>query len=111
MASFSLLTRSNELYSYSLVCAITATSAVDQGEAADALMVLLARDRVQFVQEPLFGLEHFDELHHAAVGDVEFSVEVIGAGVGSRCPVLGQRLNVDAAGQFRLRPVIWGRRA
>ena len=67
---------------------------VDEGEAR-GLDGLLPGDGVQLVQEALFGLEHLDELDDAAVGDVQFAVEVVGARVGLGA-VLGQGLDVDA---------------
>ena len=73
--------------------------AVDEGEAT-GLDGLLSGDGVEFVKEPLFGLQHLDELHDAAVGDIEFSVEVVGTGIGL-LPKFGERLNIDAAGEFR----------
>src|SRR5262245_13254768 len=53
---------------------------VDQGEPA-GLDVLLLRKRQQRIEELFVDLQDFDELHHAAVGDVKLSVEPIGARV------------------------------
>src|SRR5260221_4833166 len=51
---------------------------IDHGEAA-RLDILLLREREQHIEELLVGLEHLDEFHHAAVGDVELAIESVGA--------------------------------
>ena len=71
---------------------------VDQGETA-GLDILLLRERQQRIKELLVDLQDFDELHHAAVGDVEFPVEAIGARVRLDAD-LADRRQVNRTGQF-----------
>ncbi len=72
---------------------------IDQREAA-GLDVLLLGEREEDIEKALVGLEHLDELNHAAVGDVELAVEAIRPRVGFRAEFAdgGQ---IDAAHQLR----------
>ena len=72
---------------------------VDHREAA-RLDVLLLREREQGVEELLVNFEHLDELHDAAVGDVQFAVEAVGARVTLH-PDLADGREVNRAGQLR----------
>src|SRR5215475_2068078 len=71
---------------------------VDQSEPS-GLDVLLLREGQQRIQKLLVDLQDFDELHHPAVGDVEFTVEAVGARVRLDTN-LADRRQVDRAGQF-----------
>ena len=72
---------------------------VDHGEAP-GLDGLLLREREQAVEELLVNLQHLDELHDAAVGDVQLAVEAVRAGVTLH-PDLADGREVNRAGQFR----------
>src|SRR4051812_12319735 len=72
---------------------------VDHGEAA-RLDVLLLREGEEHIQEALVHLQHFDELHHAAVSDVKLAVEAVGAGVRLRA-VLAYGREIDGACKLR----------
>ncbi len=63
------------------------------------LDLVFLRGAEQVVEERHVELEHFDELDHAAVGDVQFAVEVEGARIAVGA-VLGDLAVVDVAGQF-----------
>ena len=54
----------------------------------------------QVIQERHIELEHFDEFDDAAIGDVQFAVEVERARIGIRA-ILRDLAIVDVAGQFR----------
>src|SRR5581483_7848754 len=71
---------------------------VDHREAA-RLDALFLRERQERVEELLVALQHLDELHQAAVGDVELAVEAVGARVGLDA-VLADRREVDRPGQL-----------
>jgi hypothetical protein len=60
---------------------------------------VLLRGAEEVVEEGHVELEHLDELHDAAVGDVELAVEVERAGVAVGA-VLGDLAVVDVAGEL-----------
>src|SRR5580704_11745228 len=63
------------------------------------LDLVLLRSAQQVVQERHIELEHFDEFDHAAVGDVEFAVEVERPRIALAAE-LGNFAIVDVAGEF-----------
>ena len=71
---------------------------VDHREAA-RLNVLLLAERQQAVEELLVDLQHLDEFHEAAVGDVQLAVEAVGARVALDADLADGR-EVNRAGQF-----------
>ena len=72
---------------------------VGLGELLRLDLVFLRLAPEQVVEERHVELEHFDELDDAAVGDVEFAVEVEGPRVAVGA-VLGDLAVVDVAGQL-----------
>ena len=66
---------------------------VDHRKAAGLDALFLAQSE-QAVEELLINLEHFDELHQSAVGDVQLAVETVGAGIRLD-PNLADRREID----------------
>ncbi len=63
---------------------------IDQRKAAGLNIFFLGQGE-QHVEKALIGLEHLDELHHAAVGDIEFTVKAIGPRIGLGAVVADRR--------------------
>ncbi len=71
---------------------------VGLGEFLRLDLVFLAGTQ-QIVEKRHVQLEHFDEFHHAPIGDVEFAVEVEGPRVAVAA-IFGDLAIVDVAGQL-----------
>ena len=71
---------------------------VNQAEATSFDILLLAQSE-QDVEEFFVCFEHFHEFHHAAIGDIEFAIEAVGAWIALNADFADCR-EVDAADKF-----------
>src|SRR5690348_4035123 len=63
------------------------------------LDLMLLRSAEQIVQERYVELQHFDELNHATISDIELAIEVESARIRVRT-VLGDFTVIDVAGEL-----------